>query len=107
MTPEGKVKQWCRRKGGAFDTIFPGHVRVSPRGGPFGQAGVCDDILCWKGVFVAIEVKSDDGDPTKLQLDFLREVAFAGGVSGVLRGKDVVRLQAIRNRVMEKLSGRV
>ena len=107
-TPEGKVKQWCRRKDGAFDTIFPGHVRVSPRGGPFAQTGVADDILCWRGVFIAIEVKATiDDHPTKLQLEFLKDVVSAGGVGAVLKGKDVDRLRAIRDKALEKLSGRV
>lgn len=103
MTPEGKVKQWCRKKDGAFDHFFPGHVRVSPRGGPFGQSGVADDILCWQGVFVAIEIKSIDGNPTALQLDFLKDVVNAGGVGAVLRGRDVIRLSVIRDRVLEKV----
>ena len=103
MTPEGKVKQWCRRKDGAFDKWFPGHKRVSPRGGPFAANGVCDDILCWQGIFVAIEVKSADGSATALQLDFLREVQAAGGVAAVLKGKDEHKLLAIRNAVIRKI----
>lgn len=102
MTPEGKIKQWCRRKGGAFDLYFPGHVRVSPRGGPFGQSGVADDILCWQGVFVAIEVKPADGRPTALQIAFLKDVAAAGGVGAVLKGRDEAKLSAIRNKVLQK-----
>ena len=103
-TPEGKVKQWCRRKGGAFDEFFPGHKRVSPRGGPFAANGVCDDILCWRSIFVAIEVKPDDGHATKLQIEFLKEVIDAGGVGAVLKGKDLTRLAHIRDKVLEKLN---
>ena len=106
MTPEGKVKSWCRRKGGAFDKYFPGHKRVSPRGGPFAATGVCDDILCWRSLFIAIEVKSDTGEATALQLDFLREVIAAGGVAAVLKGRDEARLAAIRDRALEKLECR-
>lgn len=106
VTPEGKIKQWCRKRDGAFDTYFPGHVRVSPRGGPFAQTGVADDILCWHGVFVAIEVKATANDhPTALQLKFLKDVALAGGVGAVLRGRDSAKLQAIRDKVLEKVHG--
>lgn len=104
MTPEGKVKTWCRRRGGAFDVVFPGHVRVSPRGGPFGQTGVADDILCWRGVFIAIEVKHDTGVATPLQIKFLKEVIAAGGVGAVLKGKDMARLYAIRDAALEKVN---
>lgn len=105
-TPESKVKQWCRRKGGAFDYYFPDHVRVSPRGGPFAQTGVSDDIICWHGVFVAIEVKATvDDRPTDLQLKFLKDVVAAGGVGAVLKGRDTNKLLAIRNRVLEKVHG--
>lgn len=107
MTEEGKVKQWCRRKDGAFDQVFPGHVRVSPRGGPFAQSGVADDILCWRGVFVAIEVKATATDqPTKLQMEFLKSVIEAGGVGAVLRGRDIHKLYAISNRVVQILNER-
>ena len=107
MTPEGKIKQWCRRKGGAFDVAFPGHVRVSPRGGPFAQTGVSDDILCYRGVFVAIEVKASASDhPTKLQMEFLQNVVSAGGVGAVLKGKDMHRLYAISTRVNQIINER-
>jgi hypothetical protein len=106
VTPEGKVKQWCRKPGGAFDVFFPGHVRVSPRGGPFAQTGVADDILCWYGIFIAIEVKATINDrPTALQLKFLKDVISAGGVGAVLKGRDTSKLQVIRDRVLEKVDG--
>jgi hypothetical protein len=106
MTPEGKVKQWCRKKGGAFDHYFPGHVRVSPRGGPFSQSGVSDDILCWRSVFIAIEVKPTDGEATTLQLSFLKEVIAAGGVGAVLKGRDTNKLELIRNRALDVIQRR-
>lgn len=101
MTPEGKVKQWCRKPKGAFDTYFPGHVRIAPRGGPFGKIGVADDILCWRGRFIAIEVKATVQDqPTALQMKFLKDVVAAGGVGAVLKGRDTAKLAAIRDKVL-------
>lgn len=102
MTPEGKVKQWCRKKGGAFDQFFPGHTRISPRGGPFASNGVSDDILCWFGVFIAIEVKATALDqPTALQVAFLKDIIQSGGVGAVLKGKDVEKLQRIRQAAID------
>lgn len=100
MTPEGAVKIWARKQ---YDLLFPGHWRYAPRGGPFGQAGCPDDLLCWRGVFIAIEVKSLQGDLSALQKLALKEIQAAGGVAAVLRGKDLPRLLAIRDAVIKKV----
>lgn len=100
MTPEGSVKVWAKRQ---YDILFPGHWRVSPRGGPFGKAGCPDDLLCWQGVFIAIEVKSLEGEVSGLQKLALKEIQTAGGVAAILRGKDLNRLLAIRNAVIKKV----
>lgn len=106
MTPEGKVKVWARRKGGAFDVVFPGHVRVSPRGGPFASTGVADDILCWYGLFIAIEIKPNDGSASDLQMKFLREVVAAGGIGALLKGKDWHKLELVKARALERIQCR-
>lgn len=100
MTPEGSVKVWAKKQ---YDILFPGHWRVSPRGGPFGKAGCPDDLLCWMGVFIAIEVKSLEGSASGLQMLALKEIQAAGGVAAILRGKDLNRLLAIRNVVIKKV----
>lgn len=100
MTPEGSVKVWAKKQ---YDLLFPGHWRISPRGGPFGKAGCPDDLLCWMGVFIAIEVKSLEGSASGLQMLALKEIQAAGGIAAVLRGKDLNKLLAIRNAVMKKV----
>lgn len=45
--------------------------------------GVSDVIICYKGKYVAIELKNGDGQPTKLQTDFISEIEAAGGIGGV------------------------
>ena len=97
MTPEGKAKvkirQWIKDN-------MPGSWRVSPRGGPFGKTGCPDDLICWRGTFIAIEIKSETGDPTSSQVNELKLITKAGGVAAVVRGFDVNRLQSIKNRVI-------
>lgn len=100
MTPEGSVKVWAKKQ---YEILFPGHWRVSPRGGPFGKAGCPDDIICWMGTFIAIEVKSSEGSPSALQMLALKEIQAAGGIAAILRGKDLNRLIAIRNKVLERV----
>lgn len=103
-TPEGRAKakarQWLKDN-------LPGHWYVSPRGGPFGKAGCPDWLICWMGVFIAIEVKSDVGELSAMQLANLRQIQKAGGVAAVLKGYDVVRLQAIKQAALDIYNGRL
>lgn len=98
-TAEGKVKykldKWLNER-------MPGHWKVKPRGGPFGKAGCPDYLICWQGVFIAIEVKSDMGQATAVQMLHLRLIQAAGGVAALLRGYDVPRLEAVRAAVLAK-----
>lgn len=100
MTPEGSVKVWAKKQ---YDILFPGHWRVSPRGGPFGKAGCPDDLICWMGIFIAIEIKSLEGSASGLQMLALKEIQAAGGVAAILRGKDLNKLLAIRDAVLKKV----
>jgi hypothetical protein len=96
VTPEGKVKEWIKRW---LDKHEPTHWRVMPRGGPFGKGGTPDFILCWRGIFVAIEAKAEDGTVSPLQMNQLRNIQAAGGVAAVVRGKDETRMRAIMYEV--------
>lgn len=99
MTPEGKVKEKIKKW---LDLNMPGHWRVMPRGGPFGKAGCPDILICWQGIFIAIEVKSDEGDATALQIMNLKKILSAGGVAALVRGYDVPRLELIKAKAAEK-----
>ena len=45
------------------------------------QYGVSDIIACYKGKFIAIEVKSPGRKPTEFQLEFLEKVKKSGGIA--------------------------
>ncbi len=108
-TPEGKVKRWLygdKRKAGKVETYFPQAWIYKPPGGMFGRTGAPDCLLCWRGIFIGIEVKAEGNEPTALQLRNLKGIIAAGGVGAVLTGKDEARLAAIRNAVLAKLEGR-
>jgi len=51
-------------------------------------SGIPDILLCRKGVFTALELKYNDGRPTKLQLRNIRNIQHSGGYSCVLRLKE-------------------
>lgn len=99
MTPEGKVKQkikeWAEKN-------VPLRFRFAPRGGPFGQAGTADELDCWYGIFIAIEVKREGGDLSALQLRKLKEVKAACGIAAVIKGFDLPKLILIRKMAIER-----
>jgi hypothetical protein len=105
-TIEGKVKRWLygtTQKPGKLFNYFPGAWVYKPPGGMFGRAGTADCLLCWRGIFVAIEVKAEGNSPTELQLRSLRSINAAGGIGAVLTGKDEFRLAAIRDAVLARI----
>lgn len=100
MTPEGKVKlkidAWINKN-------MPDHWKVKVRGGPFGKTGTPDILMCWQGIFIAIEVKSDAGELTGMQLQQLKLIKKAGGVAAVVKGYDVERLEVIKQLVLARI----
>ena len=44
-----------------------------------GKSGTPDRLLCINGFFVALEVKTDEGEPSKIQLLKLAKIKRAGG----------------------------
>lgn len=97
MTPEGKVKEQVKTW---LDANMPGHWRVMPRGGPFGKMGCPDILICWRGIFIAIEVKSNVGTTTPVQMVQLKKIQEAGGIAAVLMGFQLLKLKAIREMVL-------
>jgi hypothetical protein len=98
-TPEGKVKikldAW-------LDKFMAGHWKVKPRGGPYGKAGCPDYLICWQGIFIGIEVKSDEGEATALQIMNLKMIQKAGGVACLLKGFELQKLDLLRATVLAK-----
>lgn len=54
-------------------------------GGMYGTAGIPDLILCYKGKFIGLEVKTDEGKPTALQEATIRKIRACGGVAEIVR----------------------
>lgn len=89
MTPEGKVKAKVKKvlkELGAYYSM--------PIGGGFGNAGVPDFLICYKGRFIAIETKAKGGKPTALQVKNLNEIAQAGGWALVINEDSVGNLKS-------------
>lgn len=75
-TPENKVKE----KVVAILKYF-GAYYFFPSTGGYGRSGVPDVIACYRGYFIAIEVKAGNNTPTALQQRELRRVAKARGIA--------------------------
>lgn len=78
--PESRLGTNIRReiiKRGGF--IFKIH------GGPTMMVGLPDLIVCYRGMFVGLEVKMPGNNPTRIQERRIEEIQTAGGVAGVVR----------------------
>lgn len=94
-----QIKNYLKSKGAYCEKIF---------GGGFQSAGIPDIIACYRGYFVAIEVKSPTGkgrasDIQKLKIRAIRE---AGGVAFITDNIEDVEqvLNFIDNGNLELLS---
>ncbi len=77
------IKKYLKTVGGCF--FWKEH------GGMYGTAGIPDLILCYKGRFIGLEVKTDDGVVTDLQKATIRKINDCGGIAVVVRSVDEVK----------------
>lgn len=86
-----KIKQYLK----SIDELF----FWKEHGGQFGSSGIPDLIVCYRGRFIAFEVKSDKGKTTILQEITIRKIIKAGGYAMVVRSVEEVRavIEALKN----------
>ena len=60
-------------------------------GGMYGTAGIPDIIVCYRGRFIAFEVKAGKNKPTVLQAITIKQIIKAGGYAMVVRTVDEVK----------------
>lgn len=56
-------------------------VAIHGGGDPFQEVGISDLLACFKGRFIAVEVKQPGEKPSPMQSRFLRRVSDAGGIA--------------------------
>lgn len=76
---ENKVKAFLKQEGAWV---------LKTWGGGYQRAGIPDLLICLKGHFVGVELKSTKGKTTRLQEWNLEEIEKAGGTGIVLYPKD-------------------
>ena len=89
MTPEAKVKKQIRAILDGFGAYY-----AMPIGSGYGNSGVPDFLVCYKGWFIGIEAKAGKGKTTALQDMNLEKITAAGGLTLIV---NEFNLQAVNN----------
>lgn len=83
---ECKIKRWLKERGVFCIKFFANS---------FTAAGIPDLICCVNGYSVWIEVKAQDGHPSELQLDKIKQIRKAGGFAYIVYPSGWERLKEI------------
>ena len=78
-----------------------GAYYAMPMTGGYGNSGVPDFLVCYRGAFVAIECKANGGKTTALQDKHLADIRGAGGVSLIIHEANVENLRKEMENVYE------
>lgn len=88
---ENKIKRYLRDKGAYCVKYF---------GCGYSTSGTPDILVSVNGYFMAIEVKAQNGKPTELQLEKIREIRESGGFAYVAYPSGWNKLKAIIDGLM-------
>jgi hypothetical protein len=84
MTHEGKVKDIVKKYLKQKEIYY-----IMPLTGGYGSSGAPDIVVCHKGKFYGLEIKSGTNKPTALQLDNLQRIEDNGGYAVVINETNV------------------
>ena len=88
---ENKVKNFLKSKNIYYFKVW---------GNAFQRAGIPDIIACVNGKFIGIELKSEKGRASELQLWNIKKIRESGGFAGVYYPKDFERLKGEINAII-------
>jgi Holliday junction resolvase len=71
-TYENKIEKYLKSKGCYCVKYF---------GCMYSTSGTPDILACVKGYFLAIEVKAQNGNPSALQIEHIKQIRKAGGIA--------------------------
>ena len=87
-----QIVQYLKMRGAVAVRTNSGAFKVKDRFVRFNSEEGCSDLLCcYRGFFVALEVKRPGKKPTAKQSGFLGEVEKASGIAAVVTSIDDVR----------------
>lgn len=90
MTPEAKVKVKVKK----YLTEMGAYYAMPATGG-YGLSGTPDFLVCYRGMFVAIECKAGGNKPTALQEAAMQRIRDAGGMALVIDESNVNDLKEL------------
>lgn len=103
---EKKVREWLHSQ-----HISPSGAPITPDqkgwyfkvwGGGYQVAGIPDLIMCVNGKFVAVELKSDKGKATPLQIHNIKSINQSNGLAIVARPSDFELLKICIEGVIDQ-----
>jgi hypothetical protein len=94
MTPEAKVKKQIRKILDELDAYY-----AMPIGSAYGNTGVPDFLVCYRGKFIGIEAKAGKGKTTALQEHNLGKIMQAGGEALVVNEKNLNQLKEVLDEI--------
>ena len=95
-TPEAKVKKQIRAILDGYGAYY-----AMPIGSGYGNSGVPDFLVCYKGWFIGIEAKAGKGKTTALQDLNLDNIKKAGGLTLIINEFNLQGVNALLNTLKD------
>jgi hypothetical protein len=95
-TPEAKVKKQIRAILDGYGAYY-----AMPIGSGYGNSGVPDFLVCYKGWFIGIEAKAGKGKTTALQDLNLDNIKKAGGLTLIINEFNLQGINALLNTLKD------
>ena len=92
---ENEIKEELKKRGAWFVKYWAGAM--------YTRSGVPDLLVCYKGQFIAIEVKGDQGTISDLQREEMAKIEAAGGIGRFSRPYNKNALWALFDALDAKL----
>lgn len=89
-TPEAKTKKMIRKVLDEYGAYY-----AMPVGSGYGNAGVPDFVVCYRGWFIAIEAKAGKGKTTALQDAHISRIRRSGGIALIVYETDEDPLRGV------------
>ena len=93
-TPEAKVKKQIRAILDEYGAYY-----AMPIGSGYGNSGVPDFLVCYKGWFIGIEAKAGKGKTTALQDMNLEKIEKAGGMTMIINEFNLAGVNNLLNTI--------
>lgn len=96
---ENKVKKYLKDHGCWYVKYWSGR---SQNGKKFTKDGIPDLLVCCNGHFMALELKAENGHPSKLQEWNIEQIRNAGGFAMVVYPDDFEMIKEVINILQHK-----